>query len=688
MARTGWAAKLVLVGLAAGCGDATGTTTDTTATEVASEATAATGDSTGATGSPTEGPPTSTTSSSTGPTATKGSTTDPTTGGEELPDAVDPLEYCESVVDAVCAFHLRCGRTEAADPASCRAQYLAHCDAVDEPRWASLAAAGAIELSRAGLDACAVHLDAVACDEQVRDFDGPCVDVWRGLHGAGEACGFDVAQRTCGAGTRCSLRELAVGVGGHPLNTVAYNANGGAVPYAQQVHYLTHMGFSWYRIDAAFTADGASINENKFIAIAELAAAQGIALLPMIYDRIDYALSQEENYDRGFAQGVGIATRYGHLFQVYELGNELELFDKLLKPGKDGTAASDYYEEKLPPAAGWIVGVDEGLKSVQPDARTMINTAGFMPTYEVQYFIEQGAEFDILGWHWYSEMPGAAEQKWGYTNIWDHLHALFGKQMWVTETNFRPKESMTPEENEAGQQAWKDRIIAEAAAHPHVEAIIIHELLALAEKSDFIERNYGIVGFPDYEATQHQQPVPRRAAVSLLRPPTSVTGVDEFDAPGLHDLCGVCLPVVGDGVACTAGDVACGPDSHCAVDGTCHALRALGDSCVVGVDRCVGGAPCAGGTCTPPTFVAAGETCDATHRCRSGAVCHDGACLALPGPGDSCEAAGACTASRCDHTAGLCVAPLADAAACDESRACASGHCVEGACVAGLGSCG
>jgi hypothetical protein len=114
--------------------------------------------------------------------------------------------YCEALADVFCPFYLRCGRLAgASDIEGCRAAFAVGCEAAFEPRFLPLADAGLMQLSRAGLDACATHLDDVACTGQFFELEGPCAGIWEGTVPAGGACGLDAETFVCAPGTACTL---------------------------------------------------------------------------------------------------------------------------------------------------------------------------------------------------------------------------------------------------------------------------------------------------------------------------------------------------------------------------------------------------------------------------------------------------------------------------------------------------
>jgi hypothetical protein len=120
----------------------------------------------------------------------------------EPPGASD---YCESIVDSFCEFYLRCGRMDVDSVEACRDPFLESCNAVFEPQYAALEAAGLLSLSARGLAACEAHLADVACEQQVFELAGPCSGLWEGTQAAGQPCGLDVEFYVCEPSAACTI---------------------------------------------------------------------------------------------------------------------------------------------------------------------------------------------------------------------------------------------------------------------------------------------------------------------------------------------------------------------------------------------------------------------------------------------------------------------------------------------------
>ncbi|MFZ9888137.1 MAG: hypothetical protein ACO3JL_11600 [Myxococcota bacterium] len=115
-------------------------------------------------------------------------------------------EYCERIVSFFCPFYVRCGRMAGVSTVStCESVFLEQCNATYEPRYVDLEAAGLLALRVEGIAACAAHLEEVQCEEQVRDLDGPCAQMWQGTQPAGGPCAFDVESLVCAPGSACAI---------------------------------------------------------------------------------------------------------------------------------------------------------------------------------------------------------------------------------------------------------------------------------------------------------------------------------------------------------------------------------------------------------------------------------------------------------------------------------------------------
>ncbi len=120
--------------------------------------------------------------------------------------------YCETMMEAYCGFYLRCGRIVATDLEACRSLFLESCNGRYERWYGALADAGLLTLAATGIENCQTHLATVACENQVKDLDGPCVQMWVGAQGPGAPCGLGIESLVCEPGTTCVLDLSFCGV--------------------------------------------------------------------------------------------------------------------------------------------------------------------------------------------------------------------------------------------------------------------------------------------------------------------------------------------------------------------------------------------------------------------------------------------------------------------------------------------
>lgn len=292
-----------------------------------------------------------------------------------------------------------------------------------------------------------------------------------------------------------SQTDMLLGISGHPLNTIAYNANSSTNPgvdYDTQVAMLKEMGMDIYRIDVYTNPSGKARNHDKFVRIVEKCIANDIRVLPMIYDRCRYDGSPEEAYREAYRQMSGFAQIYGKYFEYFELGNEMELFDGLRKRGVgNGSSPASYHMERVEIAEQYISGMEAGLKSVMPEAKSMVNAAGYFPIFWMDRMFAAAPSIDICAWHIYSEMPPSYKSKLGIENIHDYLFERYKRPIWYTETNARVSEHLSQEENDERAYEWRRDFTAESLASKHVEAVIYHELLDNPERKGFANKNFG-----------------------------------------------------------------------------------------------------------------------------------------------------------------------------------------------------
>ncbi|RYY37995.1 MAG: hypothetical protein EOP46_00540 [Sphingobacteriaceae bacterium] len=280
--------------------------------------------------------------------------------------------------------------------------------------------------------------------------------------------------------------NLELGINGHPLGTLPYTST----PATRQIQLLKDMNMTWYRVDVHSKDDGGITVPHLWDPLKAAATNGGVKILPMLYTRtFSLNVSETESYNRGKKLGADFAAKYGNYFTYYNLGNEMEM--KCLYPNKSGQSQADYDRAKYKIIRSYLKGMDEGIKSKDPDAKTMIDASWLHYGY-LRMLEWDGVKFDIIAYHWYSEMEGAAAgSAYKIPDITKKLSALFPKKpIWFTEVNNRYKKTSTHEQD---QNAFITKFIEKCKNNPQVKVLMFYELFDEPQKSGLLEPNYGII---------------------------------------------------------------------------------------------------------------------------------------------------------------------------------------------------
>lgn len=224
-------------------------------------------------------------------------------------------------------------------------------------------------------------------------------------------------------------------------------------------------------------------------------------------------------YNAGYAQANGFVTNYINHITHLELGNELELFTKLLNGNGSGTHASHYYTDKLERAVQYVAGMEAGAKAAKPSIVTLFGIAGWLATYLLNQVLIAAPTINKISWHWYSEMqskikngdlPGDGKTPASntFTNIFDYIANRYpGKKVWFTEFGYRWTESVTWQQNETRQVNNYTSTVQDFLNADNCEVMFYHELLDMMSAGAFNqEKHYGLIGYPDYANTGAANP--------------------------------------------------------------------------------------------------------------------------------------------------------------------------------------
>ena len=289
------------------------------------------------------------------------------------------------------------------------------------------------------------------------------------------------------------------GINGHPVSQESY----WHVPLATQLDLVAESGAGWYRFDVS--TKGFAGNTARLDELLAGAEQRKLRLLPVLFSSPgggSKTATPEQIRTNAAAFAKAIVTRYRGRITHWELSNELEAHAMIRKgettrSGKlwkwagdpDGSHADDYDDARYQRAKAEIQGLSEGVKAADPSAQTIVDTAGWLHYGFIERLVnEDHVPFDILAWHWYSEMGDI-------TNVQGKLNLIallqrYGKPLWITEINRRDGSKGGKEKEQAD---YVSKTAKQLRANPAIKSFFIYELLDEPYFGQGGESDYGLV---------------------------------------------------------------------------------------------------------------------------------------------------------------------------------------------------
>jgi len=283
------------------------------------------------------------------------------------------------------------------------------------------------------------------------------------------------------------------GISGHPFTQEAYQQK---QPQFQnsvtdQLDAIKLAGLGWYRMDIGMYPDGTIPNADGFAKLVKAAGEKKIKILPLLYLMgLDYNKSADDNYNLGYQIGKKFTTEHGQYFTHIELGNEQEPALLINGAASSGDKSSDYDLSKINILASYYKGMIAGIKAVKPSMQTIINTSGWVHYGYLELLQSAGVNYDIVGYHWYSEMGNLTDVRQYHYNMPNLLFQKFKKPIWLTEISSR-NDNANPN-MESVQTNWLNIYMKEARSNPHVKAVFFYELYDEPAFKN-AESGYGII---------------------------------------------------------------------------------------------------------------------------------------------------------------------------------------------------
>ena len=278
--------------------------------------------------------------------------------------------------------------------------------------------------------------------------------------------------------------ELQLGVTGHPFQQEGYRD----VPVATQLQWVQRLGAGWYRSDWGSWA-GEPEGLARLDTLVDEADRRQIKLLPILFPPVD--LDREDDQSRIYKTSFEFASRVVEHFKGsirhWELHNELDLFAMIRKGERmidgtiwqwgdpDGSHVKHYHEDRYRRARALLRGLADGVRSADPEAVRMINTGGWLHTGFIKRLHDDRAPFDVLAWHWYSEMGDITRVRGDFDLLADLTR--FGRPIWITEWNRRNGSIGAKGESEQAEYLQQTLLqFRDLADRYRLEAVFVYEL--------------------------------------------------------------------------------------------------------------------------------------------------------------------------------------------------------------------
>lgn len=288
---------------------------------------------------------------------------------------------------------------------------------------------------------------------------------------------------TCSPSTAFA-QNIEFGLNGHPFTQIVFKD----VNIKTQLDLVKEIGAKWYRVDVK----GDALYPQRISELKELvveAKKRGLKVLPIIFPPV--ALNSEDNlvkiYNISFMYSKNLVSKFKNDINVWELNNELDNY-ALLRKGEltylghllkygvpDGINSKDYDIMRTKKVMALLKGLSDGVCSADPGAKRIIN-AGWIHWGIFEHIVENNIGFEIIGWHWYSDMGDIANIK-GKINLLDNLKK-YNRPIWITETNRRGGSYGSNGNNEQAKYLENSLFsyIAYSKKYP-IEKVFIYELL-------------------------------------------------------------------------------------------------------------------------------------------------------------------------------------------------------------------
>lgn len=244
----------------------------------------------------------------------------------------------------------------------------------------------------------------------------------------------------------------------------------------QQLDLARDLGVGWIRLDWHNFHDFAWHDR-----LIDEARKRGLHVV-LILEEIGVPASDTQVIEKAKKAAGEIAAYYKGKVRYFQLLNEVS-GAAIKGPSQPGTDfARDYDAVKYRQIRDWVKGAGEGIKAANPDAKLIVS-GQWTHTAMFEQLIKDGVSFDIIGWNWFSDMgedlnqPVVGETAIHKITLLEKLRG-FGKELWVTELNYRPDPAG---QDEPAQAAYLKKVAERIYNYDVFKGLFVFELLDQSE---------------------------------------------------------------------------------------------------------------------------------------------------------------------------------------------------------------
>lgn len=255
--------------------------------------------------------------------------------------------------------------------------------------------------------------------------------------------------------------------------------------WVKQLKVAAELGISWARIGYDHNVD-LSFHDNLFSFLTK----KSINVYLVVEPQGDFE-KVKDPYKDGLEKCSPIATHFKDQIKYYQVMNEAGS-NAIKSGGYSGENKSDYDNEKYQRTRDWIKGCSEGIKKSDPNTYRVV-TSQWLQTAFLEKLEEDGIDYDIIGWDWFSDMGFMGDKKLADGTLLIDKLKSFGKPIIIAEANQRPEGENGQEGQPFTLQAEFIKRMANWAYDNELKGFYVLELLDVPNSGKGYTDYYGLV---------------------------------------------------------------------------------------------------------------------------------------------------------------------------------------------------